>query len=265
MSEENAAPVVEVIAEQPAPEQAVTATPDPVEQAPEANEGDAKPAEKVFKQDDVDAIVQKRLDRERRKWEREQRLKATEAPASVPTQPVVREQFADDNAYVDALATQRAQELLAEQQAQRQHNEVLASYFEREEEALEKYDDFQQVAKNPKLPITEFMAQTIHMSDIGPDIAYYLGTNPKEAHRISQLHPLAQAREIGKLEAKVAAEPPTNKVSLAPAPIEPVVPRASVTVVDTSDAKSIQRLGNASSWIEARNAEERRKLEKRLR
>jgi hypothetical protein len=42
------------------------------------------------------------------------------------------------------------------------------------------------------------MAETIQSSDIGPELAYYLGTNPKEADRISRLHPLAQAKEIGK-------------------------------------------------------------------
>lgn len=261
MSEEAAVPEVEVIAEQPAPEQAATAAPDSQVVAPEANEGNDKPAEKVFKQDDVDAIVQKRLDRERRKWEREQRLKATEVPAQVPTQPVVREQFQSDDAYLDARAVQKAAELLATQQAQRQQQELLAAHHEREEEARTKYDDFEQVAYNPKLPITDVMANTIHESDVGPDIAYYLGTNPKEAHRISQLTPFAQAKEIGKIEAKLADNPPVKKTSSAPAPISPVKPRGSDSpAYDTTDPRSIKSM-STSDWIAAERARQVKKLE----
>ena len=41
------------------------------------------------------------------------------------------------------------------------------------------------------------MAQTIQASDVGPDVAYYLGSNPREAERISRLSPYLQAKEIG--------------------------------------------------------------------
>ena len=36
------------------------------------------------------------------------------------------------------------------------------------------------------------------------DIAYHLGLNIKESHRIAALSPLGQAREIGKLELKLS-------------------------------------------------------------
>ena len=71
----------------------------------------------------------------------------------------------------------------------KQQQELLGSYHDKEEAARDKYEDFEQVAYNPKLPITDVMAQTIQASDNGPDIAYYLGTNPKEADRISRLQP----------------------------------------------------------------------------
>jgi hypothetical protein len=56
------------------------------------------------------------------------------------------------------------------------------------------------------------MAETIKSSDIGPDLAYWLGSNPKEADRISRLSPLLQAREIGKIEAKITADPSKRKL-----------------------------------------------------
>ena len=47
----------------------------------------------------------------------------------------------------------------------------------------------------------------------GDDIAHYLGKNPKEAHRIAQLHPRSQIREIGKLERVTTT--PFQAVSIA--------------------------------------------------
>jgi hypothetical protein len=108
---------------------------------------------------------------------------------------------------------QKAEELIAKREAAKQQSQVLESYHEREEEARGKYDDFEQVAYNPKLPITNVMAETIQSSDIGPELAYYLGSNPKEAERISACRPFA-GKEIGKIEAKLASDPPVKKQHL---------------------------------------------------
>ena len=181
----------EVIAEAPAPEQVATAAPEPVVNAPEAveaPEGEQKEPQKVFTQEDLDAAIGKRLAREQRKWEREQRT-VEPARAVAPVAPVTPDQFATTDAYVDALATQRAQQLIEQQALQRQQQEFVSAYHDREEDARSKYDDFEQVAYNPKLPITDVMAQSIQASDVGPDVAYYLGANPKEAARISKLAP----------------------------------------------------------------------------
>jgi hypothetical protein len=256
----------EVIAEVPAPEQDATAAPEPVVNAPEAveaSEGEQKETSKVFTQEELDAAIGKRLAREQRKWEREQRLAtdAAKAAPAVAADPVKPEQFADTDAYVEALATQKAQQLLAEQQRQKQQLEVLSGYHEREEAAREKYEDFEQVAYNPKLPITDVMAQTIQASDNGPDVAYYLGANPKEAARISTLPPFLQAKEIGRLEAKIASEPVTKHISRAPAPISPVTPRnGGSTSFDTTDPRSIKTM-STSQWIEAERLRQLKKQE----
>ena len=191
----------EVIAEAPAPEQVATAAPEPEIAAPEAApEGEPKEIPKLFSQDDLDAAIGKRLAREQRKWEREARQ--AEAPKPVPVEHVKPEQFTTTEEYVEALTTSKAQQIVQQQQFAKQQQELLGNYHEKEEDARGKYDDFEQVAYNPKLPITNVMAQTIQASDNGPDIAYYLGTNPKEADRISRLEPFLQAKEIGRLEAK---------------------------------------------------------------
>jgi hypothetical protein len=225
-----------VVAETPAPEQVATPAPEPVE----------APAVKTFTQEEVDALIGKRLARERRSWERE-RPKAPAAPA----EPVTQDKFESVEAYADALAAQKAEQLLQQRELERQQAALVESYHEKEEQAREKYDDFEQVAYNPSLKISTVMAQTIQASEIGPDIAYYLGSNPKEADRISRLSPFLQAKEIGKIEAKVAASPPTRKPSSAPAPIEPVAARASgAPAYDTTDPRSIKAM-STSEWIAA--------------
>ena len=257
----------EVIAEAPAPEQVATAAPEPVVNAPEAveaPEGEQKEPQKVFTQEDLDAAIGKRLAREQRKWEREQRT-VEPARAVAPVAPVTPDQFATTDAYVDALATQRAQQLIEQQALQKQQQEFVSAYHDREEDARSKYDDFEQVAYNPKLPITDVMAQSIQASDVGPDVAYYLGANPKEAARISKLAPFLQAKEIGRLEAKVAAEPVTKRTSNAPAPISPVTARGGHSGgFDTTDPRSIKTM-TTSQWIEAERQRQVKKQEARTR
>jgi hypothetical protein len=236
----------EVIAEQPAPEQVATAAPEPEIAAPEvAPEVESK----VFTQGELDAAIGKRLAREQRKWEREQ--KQAEAPKPVPVEQVLPDQFTTTEEYVEALTTSKAQQIVQQQQFEKQRQELLGGYHDKEEVARDKYEDFEQVAYNPKLPITDVMAQTIQASDNGPDIAYYLGTNPKEADRISRLVPLLQAKEIGRLEAKIASDPVTKQTSRAPAPISPVTPRnGGSSSFDTTDARSIKTM-TTSQWIDA--------------
>ena len=78
-------------------------------------------------------------------------------PAELPPP----EQFESTEAYADALATRKAEELLVQREEQRQQAEMLEAYHDLEEEARAKYDDFEQVAYNPRLPITNRMAQAI--------------------------------------------------------------------------------------------------------
>lgn len=245
------------IAEAPASESEVTATPEIVNDTPESQ------TTKTFTQEELDAAISKRLAREQRKWERMQAQKTVtpSAPAEIPT----ADQFSSTDAYADALATRKAEELIQQRESQRQQADILEQYHDREEKARDKYTDFEQVAYNPNLPITNVMAETIQASDIGPDLAYYLGANPKEADRISRLSPFLQAKEIGRLEAKLVTEPMTKQVSKAPEPISPVKPRGATTpVIDTTDPRSIKSM-SVSEWIEAERQRQMKKAEAKYR
>ena len=235
----------------PAPE--VTATTDVANQPEVTDQQQEQQDERKFTQAELDAMIGKRLAREQRKWEREQQAKFAEqhARASVPKDLPPVDQFESPEAYAEALAMKKAEELLQQRELQKQQAAIEDAYAEREEDARSKYDDFEQVAYNPNLRVTDVMAETIKASDIGPDLAYWLGSNPKEAERISRLSPLLQAREIGKIEAKLGAEPPKKKTSSAPEPIRPVTARTvNPGITDTTDPRSTQTM-SASEWIAA--------------
>ncbi|MGL4757004.1 MAG: hypothetical protein ACRCXB_32035 [Aeromonadaceae bacterium] len=238
----------------PALEPVVTAPTDNTQNEPVADQSNEQQVdEKKFSQSELDSIVSKRLAREQRKWEREQQANQAEMQVrqSVPKELQSADQFESPEAYAEALAVKRADELIRQREVQKHKTEIDDSYAEREEEVRNKYDDFDQVAYNPRLRITDEMAETIKSSDKGPDLAYWLGSNPKEADRISRLSPLMQAREIGKIEAKITAEPSQKKSSSAPDPIRPGTARAANPgVIDTTDPRSVKTM-SVSEWIAA--------------
>ena len=240
----------------------VTATTENAQNAPEvAEQSNETPEEKKFSQAELDAMIGKRLAREQRKWEREQQAKQAEmqAKARVPAELPPADQFESPEAYAEALAEKRAQELISQRETAKRQAEIMEAYHDKEEEVRGKYDDFDQVAYNPSLPITDVMAETIRASEIGPELAYHLGSNPKEAERIARLSPFLQAKEIGRIEAKLAEAPPVKKTSSAPAPINPVSARVSNTgIVDTTDPRATKTMSD-SEWIEA---ERRRQIAK---
>ena len=246
-----------------APEQVVTAEP-VAEEVVSTPEDKPVEATKTFTQEELDAAIGKRLAREQRKWEREQAAKLAEMQAKqAPRELPPADQFESTEAYAEALAVRKAEELIAERERQRQQTKALETYHELEEKARDKYDDFEQVAYNPTLKITSVMAEAIQNSDIGPDVAYYLGANAKEAERISGLSPFLQAKEIGRIEAKLADNPPAKRTTSAPAPIAPVTARGvSASAFDTTDPRSIKM--TTAEWIEAENRRERKKLEARF-
>jgi len=248
------------LADSPAPEQAPTAEPVAVETSAPENEQSNEQQSKTFTQEELDAIVGKRLAREQRKWEREQSRRAQPAPTPAELPPV--ENFDSVDAYADALAERKAEELLARRELERQQMDFLDAYQDREEDARNRYDDFEEVAYNPKLPISNAMAETIQASDNGPDIAYYLGSNPKEAARIAALKsPILQAKEIGKIEAKIASEPVLRKTTSAPPPIAPISGRGSGSPsYDTTDPRAIKNM-STSEWIEADRQRQMKKWE----
>ncbi len=160
-----------------------------------------------------------------------------------PTAPKL-EHFDDIEKYATAKAKHEADKALKAHQAKQQtethrqaQQRLVETWTERQESAADKYEDWDEVVGDIK-PTTPW-AMAIMEAENGPEIAYHLGKNLKEAQRIAALPPLSQIREIGRLEAKLLATPPEVKTpSKAPAPIAPLTgtsPADSATPSDKDD------------------------------
>jgi hypothetical protein len=125
------------------------------------------------------------------------------------------EQFNDYDEYVEALAdykanqifeqrTHQTQQLTRQQLAQREEQRLLAKAKTDVEQASKRYADFETVVASVFLPTATLKA--MYESEIGADLAYHLGKNPSEMERIQEMSPNSQIRELGKLEAKLAAK-----------------------------------------------------------
>lgn len=67
------------------------------------------------------------------------------------------------------------------------------------DKASDKYDDFDDVVRGENVPFTPHVRDALLLVHNPADVAYNLGKNPSELQRISELHPLDQAREVNKL------------------------------------------------------------------
>ncbi len=216
-----------------APEQDVTAA--PVIESPVEGEQPGDDAPKTFTQEELDEIVRKRLEKAERKWKREQLQ--PEIPAEIP----------EDGEYKNP----DPKVIIEQYEAQKQQLALAEKYDEQREVALEKYGDFEQVAENPAVPVSYPMRDAIMASPIGADILYHLGGNISEAKRIFKLPDLLQAKEIGRIEAELTANPPSRKTSTAPTPINPVTGHTrGGPAYDTTDPRSTKTM-STSEWIEA--------------
>jgi hypothetical protein len=228
--------------------------------------------------------VQKRIDeltrlrheaqRERDHWRelamRQQAPAKQEAPqADKPKALPKLEDFNyDEAAYQAALITHATQEAsrkvreeLRAEEAERQKAERAKSWKTRENEFKAKNPDYEDVVYTA--PISDAMADLIMESEIGAELAYYLGKNTDEASRIAQLDPVKAARELGRIEAKLE-KPPAAPVAPRPPPVSkapPPPPRIEATESAApirADSPDSDKLSDAE-WMRLRNKQVARK------
>lgn len=184
--------------------------------------------------------TQAELDIARRELEsiRSQRAepqRATQAAEGAPKP----DQFSSYEDYLEAKAEWKAEQKVAEllgrqaeatkrQSAEAEKSERQKAWEKRADDAMGIYDDFEEVALSPDVPVSQAMAEAIQRAEKGADVLYYLGKNTEVAEKIARMDPLSAAIEIGKLEATIT-RPAAKKATSAPAPISPVGARASVS------------------------------------
>jgi hypothetical protein len=175
-------------------------------------------------------------------WKREA-LKSATAPA--PESKVDQTSAAADGKpnidsfeshadYVEALTDWKTEQKLKERdqrqaksQLEIEQTNALKTHASRVESFKVQYDDFDEMMEGlADVPRSPALESIIVSSENGPALLYELAKNPEEAKRIAVLGPMAVAREMGKLEARLStpAKPTkeASKITKAPRPMDPV-------------------------------------------
>lgn len=210
-------------------------------------ESEHKPRKNGFK---------KRLDREKRKiaekdqeidyWKREA-LKRMESEKQTPTKAdskagdLDKEPNQDDfdsvGEYAKALAKYEAAQIRKEARENLKKEEIQTKQSSIQKEYNTKLNEFKKTATDFDEVVSDFaenygdfnaspeVFEALLTSDFGPQIVYEVMKNPSEYERLSKLSPLSVIREIGKMEAKLAAKSELKSQAVkskAPAPVNPI-------------------------------------------
>lgn len=251
------------------PDAAAPANPVPeATAAPEegtADGGDSKPKapEKTYSREDIKRMLAREVGKEKRRLEREitERVRSEVSRPTPDARQAVPQSdssdapklpdFPDYESWVRATSRWEAkQELKAEfEKAEKARESARAA--ERAEHLHERvvvkgsklYEDFEDVALDPDLPVTDPMLATIAESDHGPTALYYLGQHPEEAARIAGLSPANQVRAIDKIIATL-----TKPAEPTKAP-EPIKPNAGAG----GSSYTVENAPDYATWVKARN------------
>lgn len=123
------------------------------------------------------------------------------------------------------------------------------------DKASDKYEDFDDVVRGEDVPFTTVIRDALLFVDNPADVAYKLGKNRQELSRISELHPLDQAREVTKLSFALmggngkassssngnGSKQPMNQIKTNPA-------NASSAITDKTPASVIRARMKAGTW-----------------
>lgn len=180
----------------------------------QADETGDTPKRKPWWEKRFDELTAKRYDAEREAAYWRGIAEGRTPQQQTPEQVAPPDRWEDPEGY-DRWLIQKATEQFAQTNRQQQ---LLRTYEEREAAARQSHPDFDSVVRDPSLPITPTMAEVIRESDLGPEVAYHLGTNRQEASRIASLPPHMQAVALGKIEAALTKAPPAPAQTRTPAP-----------------------------------------------
>jgi hypothetical protein len=91
--------------------------------------------------------------------------------------------------------TRKAKEAESHAHVQKQYQRLQDEF----DKASDKYEDFDDIVRANDVPFTPAIRDALLLIDNPAEVVYKLGKNRQELSRISELHPLEQAREVNKL------------------------------------------------------------------
>ena len=151
-----------------------------------------------------------------------------------------------DPDYLEALTDFKVQQRFDAQREQSTIQERRASLQQAESKARETYSDYDMASEefltHPLAKVSAFTNLVLE-SDNPTDLAYYLGKNPVELDKISDMTASQAARYIGRIEALLTEQTTdavVKKASSAPKPISALSgAKNSSVITDLSQAKSM--------------------------
>jgi hypothetical protein len=190
----------------------------------------------------ITEAIEKKSARIKRQLQREFEETKKEAPSKetkVEGKPKL-DDFESTEDWVEALAdwkVEQKQKMTAQEaEAARQQEETnkIIKAFDRKTAKFEQtHPDFQDVMDDLKdYTIPGYIMEAVMTSDLGPDVAYFLGQNQEELENILDKSPAAAVRAIGRLEVKLEKSSEPIEKTKAPAPLKTL--KGTGTVEETT-------------------------------
>jgi hypothetical protein len=249
-------------------------TEDTAAPAPAVTDADEASAGKPPVQKRIDELTRLRRDAERERdyWRehamRQNPAKPDTAEAEAPKKPPTLADFDyDETKFAEAFAkfvreetAQKVREDLRKEEAEKAERVQRESFSKREREFASKHADYEELTRDPSLPVTQIMAALAREAENGPEILYYLANHREEAERIAGMDERSAARAIGRIESKLEAPPPPPPKPVSKAPPPPPQIEAGDTAVRISTTSPDSDKLSDDEWVRAEKKRLARKV-----
>jgi hypothetical protein len=149
------------------------------------------------------------------------------------------------------------------QQAAKAQEKISEKWMKSVKDAAGKHTDYEAAVDSPEMakliPVGSMLNSLLVDSELGGEILYHLATHKDEIKRISVLPPIAQAREVFKLETTLSGSPVQTETEEAPPP-----PRSlgSGEILPANAVTAALQAKDAGAYMKAANEEDKKRLKK---
>lgn len=134
-------------------------------------------------------------------------------------------------------AEKAAERVVRELSGKSEADRVKVDFKRRQEDFAATVDDFEKVVYDDNLKISGVMAEEIRVSEIGPQMAYYLGKHPDESSELAGLSQRETVRRMTLLESRLLSEKSKTSKKVSDAPPPPPVIKAGDAGLEKDPAK----------------------------